>query len=114
MRNLERAAPVEVADKTKEGLRRREREFVEDKMDQRVCESGVFEELEKIRPRVFEDLSPEALNYIEKLQAELSDMEAVRILGFIHVCFQKMVIELYISTSKDWKVAEFENFFSFK
>ncbi|MBA0804671.1 hypothetical protein Gohar_004242, partial [Gossypium harknessii] len=37
--------------------------------------NGEYEELEKISPRVFEDLSPEALKYIEKLQAELSDME---------------------------------------
>ncbi|XP_007032312.2 PREDICTED: uncharacterized protein LOC18601334 [Theobroma cacao] len=73
MRNLERAAPAEETD---EGLRRRQREAVEEKREKRESGSAGFEELEKIRPRVFGDLSPEALNYIEKLQAELSDVEA--------------------------------------
>ncbi|XVE83879.1 hypothetical protein DITRI_Ditri16bG0123500 [Diplodiscus trichospermus] len=76
MRNLERAAPAkEVAEETEESDRRQKREVVEEKMEKRDCGSGGFEELEKIRPRVFGDLSPQALNYIEKLQAELSDVE---------------------------------------
>ncbi|KAK8303863.1 hypothetical protein V6Z11_D04G180500 [Gossypium hirsutum] len=36
-------------------------------------QSDGFQEFEKIRPRVSGELSPEALKYIEKLQAELSD-----------------------------------------
>ncbi|XP_022750605.1 uncharacterized protein LOC111299593 [Durio zibethinus] len=75
MRNLERASPVnETADET-EGVRRQKREVIEEKREVRESGSGGFEELEKIRPWVFGDLSPEALKYIEKLQAELSDVE---------------------------------------
>ncbi|XWS44239.1 hypothetical protein CRYUN_Cryun15aG0027400 [Craigia yunnanensis] len=73
MRNLERAAPAK--EETKEGVRRQKREVVEEKREERESGSGGLEELEKIRPRVFGDLSPEALKYIEKLQAELSDVE---------------------------------------
>ncbi|OMO52729.1 hypothetical protein COLO4_37021 [Corchorus olitorius] len=77
MRNLERAAPAEqVAEEAMEGLRQQERDALEEKREEIDSRSGGFQELEKIRPRVFEDLSPKALNYIEKLQAELSDMEA--------------------------------------
>ena len=87
MRNLEREAPAkEVAEETEEDVRRQKREVVEEKREERECGSGGLEELEKIRPRVFGDLSPEALKYIEKLQAELSDVEEVRIL---YICFKK-------------------------
>ena len=82
MRNLEREAPAkEVAEETEEGVSRQKSEVVEKKVE-RESGSGGFEELEKIRPRVFGDLSPEGLKYIEKLQAELSDVEKVRILDF--------------------------------
>ncbi|XWS32814.1 hypothetical protein CRYUN_Cryun22dG0021900 [Craigia yunnanensis] len=79
MRNLERAAPAkDVVDETKEteeDVRRQKREVVEEKREERESGSGGLEELEKIRPMVFGDLSPEALKYIEKLRAELSDVE---------------------------------------
>ncbi|XVF16497.1 hypothetical protein REPUB_Repub10bG0036300 [Reevesia pubescens] len=70
MKNLERATPAE-----KVVRRRQQREVVEEKREERESGSGGFEELDKIRPRVFGDLSPEALKYIETLQAELSDTE---------------------------------------
>ncbi|XP_022740687.1 uncharacterized protein LOC111292524 isoform X2 [Durio zibethinus] len=76
MRNLERAAPAEeLAKETEEDARRQQSEVVEEKREDRKSGSGEFEELEKIRPRVFGDLSPEALKYIENLRAELSDLE---------------------------------------
>lgn len=37
------------------------------------------EDLERIRPQVFADLSPEAMNYIHKLQSELSNVKEVRL-----------------------------------
>ncbi|XVE68016.1 hypothetical protein DITRI_Ditri09bG0034500 [Diplodiscus trichospermus] len=74
MRNLEREAPAaKVAEE--DVKRRRQREVVEEMREERMTRSGGFEELNKIMPRVFGDLSPEALKYIEKLQAELSDVE---------------------------------------
>ncbi|MBA0562405.1 hypothetical protein Golob_007451 [Gossypium lobatum] len=76
MRNLERAAPAEdLVKETEEGVSQRHREVVKNNIEEGVGGNGEYEELEKISPRVFEDLSPEALKYIEKLQAELSDME---------------------------------------
>ncbi|XVF14175.1 hypothetical protein REPUB_Repub09cG0034500 [Reevesia pubescens] len=74
MRNLEIAAPAE---ETEETVKRRWRqsEVVEEKMEERESGSGGLKEFDKTRPRVFGDLSPEALKYIEKLQAELSDIE---------------------------------------
>ncbi|KAG4109225.1 hypothetical protein ERO13_1Z049519v2 [Gossypium hirsutum] len=76
MRNLERAAPAEdLVKETEEGVSQRHREVVENNIEEGEGGNGEYEELEKISPRVFEDLSPEALKYIEKLQAELSDME---------------------------------------
>ncbi|KAK8673553.1 hypothetical protein V6N13_111882 [Hibiscus sabdariffa] len=78
MRNLERATPAdEVVKQTEEGVRQGQREVqvVENNRDDVEGENGEYNELEDIRPRVFGDLSPEALKYIEKLQAELSDME---------------------------------------
>lgn len=37
-----------------------------------------IEDLKSIGPQVFGDLSPEALNYIQRLQSELSDAKEVR------------------------------------
>ncbi|PPD98100.1 hypothetical protein GOBAR_DD04890 [Gossypium barbadense] len=74
MRNLERAAPgEEVAGETEEAIRQRQGEVFEEKREERASQSDGFQEFEKIRPRVSGELSPEALKYIEKLQAELSD-----------------------------------------
>ncbi|XVF58160.1 hypothetical protein PTKIN_Ptkin07bG0041000 [Pterospermum kingtungense] len=76
MRNLERAAPAKVvAGETEEGGRPQKRDVVEEKEEEIESGTGGFEEFDKIRPRVLGDLSPEALRYIEKLQAELSDVE---------------------------------------
>ncbi|KAK8652454.1 hypothetical protein V6N13_126486 [Hibiscus sabdariffa] len=73
-RNLERAAPVdESAEETEEAVSRRQGELFEEKRDEGASQSDGFQEFEKIRPRIFGDLSPEALKYIEKLQAELSE-----------------------------------------
>ncbi|KAA3464347.1 pks32 [Gossypium australe] len=74
MRNLERAAPgEEVAGETEEAIRQRPGKVFEEKKEERASQSDGFQEFEKIRPRVSGELSPEALKYIEKLQAELSD-----------------------------------------
>lgn len=83
MRNLERASPAEeVAEETEEAVRQRQGEVFEDKREERASQSDDFKEFEKIRPTVSGELSPEALKYIEKLQAELSDAVEVRILDF--------------------------------
>ncbi|KAE8691548.1 hypothetical protein F3Y22_tig00110889pilonHSYRG00031 [Hibiscus syriacus] len=77
-RNLERSAPAdEVAKHTEEGVKQGQREVqvVEKNREEVEGENGEYDELEDIWPRVFGDLLPEALKYIEKLQAELSDME---------------------------------------
>ncbi|KAE8667563.1 putative F-box protein [Hibiscus syriacus] len=77
-RNLERSAPADgVVKHTEEGVKQGQREVqvVEKNREEVEGENGEYDELEDIRPRVFRDLSPEALKYIEKLQAELSDME---------------------------------------
>ena len=42
--------------------------------------STSFEELEISKPQVFGDLSPEALNYIQRLQSEISNAKQVSIL----------------------------------
>lgn len=89
MRNLERAVPAEeVAD---DAVRQqRQREVVEEKREEGESPSGGFEELDKKRLRVFGDLSPEALKYIEKLQAELSNMEEVRVLDYFFLIYKKI------------------------
>ncbi|XP_021905448.1 uncharacterized protein LOC110820304 isoform X3 [Carica papaya] len=63
IRNLD--IPVQRGDK------RTQRESFDLKDRQTERESGI-EELETIRPQVFGDLSPEALNSIQRLQSELS------------------------------------------
>ncbi|GMI68430.1 hypothetical protein like AT5G14970 [Hibiscus trionum] len=76
-RNLERTAPAdEVVKQSVEGTRQEQREVqVVEKNKEVEGGNGEYDALEDIRPRVFGDLSPEALKYIEKLQAELSDIE---------------------------------------
>ncbi|KAE8723169.1 putative F-box protein [Hibiscus syriacus] len=75
-RNLERAAPVEdMAEETEGAVSRRQGELFVEKREEGASQSDGFQESEKIRPRIFGDLSPEALNYTEKLQAELSEAE---------------------------------------
>ncbi|KAK8672582.1 hypothetical protein V6N13_110947 [Hibiscus sabdariffa] len=70
MRSLERDAPVEGTAKETEGaVSRRQGELLEE----RASGSDGLREFESIRPRIFGDLSPEALKYIGTLQAELSE-----------------------------------------
>ncbi|KAK8592938.1 hypothetical protein V6N13_043436 [Hibiscus sabdariffa] len=74
MRNLERTAPVEETAKETEGaVSRRQGELLEE----RASGSDGLREFESIRPRIFGDLSPEALKYIGTLQAELSETEEI-------------------------------------
>ncbi|GMI86919.1 hypothetical protein like AT5G14970 [Hibiscus trionum] len=74
-RNLERATPVveKAAKETEEAVSRRQGELLEEKREEGASQSDGFQEFEKLRPRIFGDLSPEALKYIDRLQAELSE-----------------------------------------
>ncbi|GKV08611.1 hypothetical protein SLEP1_g20219 [Rubroshorea leprosula] len=50
-------------------------EVLEEKSEGGELGVGSIDELEGVRPQIFGDLSPEALNYIQKLQSELSEAE---------------------------------------
>lgn len=81
-----------------DGLKRlsvsRESEVSDKKCEERASESGQIgvENLEEISPQVFGGLSQEALNYIQRLQSELSDVKEVSSEYFIFrlmlFCFQ--------------------------
>lgn len=48
-------------------------------------DSGMsMEGLEKGGPQIFDDLSPEALNYIQRLRSELSDVKEVSYCSVFH------------------------------
>ncbi|KAE8669585.1 putative DP-E2F-like 1 [Hibiscus syriacus] len=84
--NLERTARIEeTAEETEEAVSRRQGELFEEKREERASQSDRFQKFEKIGPRIFGYLSPEALKYFQKLQAELCEAEEVRILDFICV-----------------------------
>ncbi|KAL5860421.1 hypothetical protein ACOSQ4_001717 [Xanthoceras sorbifolium] len=64
-----------------DGLKRstfsREGEVLDKECDNRESEGGDIsvEDLERMSPQVFGDLSPEALNYVQRLQSELSNVK---------------------------------------
>lgn len=82
MRNLE------ISPDSLENLKcsERRREVEENKVEEesKVRDSGgggdiSIEDLERRAPQIFGDLSPEALNYIQKLQSELSNVKEVSV-----------------------------------
>ncbi|KAH7577396.1 hypothetical protein JRO89_XS01G0245000 [Xanthoceras sorbifolium] len=78
-----------------DGLKRstfsREGEVLDKECDNRESEGGDIsvEDLERMSPQVFGDLSPEALNYVQRLQSELSNVKEVG------VCFAFCFLLVY-------------------
>ena len=52
-------------------------------MDSEVGSELGFKDLESCSPRVFGDLSPEALHYIQQLQSELTNVKEVAFLVYV-------------------------------
>lgn len=77
-----------------DGLKRlsvsRQIEVLDKKCEKRVNESGQIgvEILEEVSPQIFGGLSQEALNYIQRLQSELSDVKEVSCEYFMLFGFQ--------------------------
>lgn len=106
IRNLD--IPVQRGDK------RTQRESFDLKDRQTERESGI-EELETIRPQVFGDLSPEALNSIQRLQSELSCVKEVSNFNAFSYVYSQLFFPFYW-LELEWMVGNVEKwrrFFNF-
>jgi hypothetical protein len=92
MRNFE--IPSDSLERSK--CSERQREVSEEESEVRDSGGGggdmSIEELERRVPQVFGELSPEALNYIQQLQSELSNVKEVSVLLCISCDFVTLLL----------------------
>ncbi|KAF4376606.1 hypothetical protein F8388_025477 [Cannabis sativa] len=102
MRNFD--IPTESSEKLKQSSREgvSEEGKIENKDGEIVFETSI-EELETTSPQIFGNLSPEALNYIQRLQTELSN---VKELACILLSTDGMPIECHECANQDGKADE--------
>lgn len=61
-----------------------------------ISSDSKFEDLESCSPRVFGNLSPKALNYIQQLQSELTNVKKVTLRLVITSLFNPIELELVL------------------